>query len=804
MLQDEIQDKLVEEVFELKPDVNTTLVQIKANQLLHILENQESVIDKIESIDADKKDEIKQLLKNQVFQEVLKSSNDNNLQSKNDDFAKLANEENTIEALPISNEDMMMIEDKMENSIVDQTVQNEVKEALEIKPKINQHLKNLTILESQTSDHHQMLQKFVQQYVPKPISQADSILEEMNKTQGILKDLQKMNIGKNPEDIQANLELDTLESLALASEDFPTKEKEAEKVRHLDQAKAKFFNDSDPLMIDEAANFLNPKNMSITSIQDEAELLEHLMNKEIVLDQTSNNLTALEKAAIDTKMEENVVQQLLDYEYHTNQTEIDRVKRSEKLEDFVNSLEEEILEKKYEGDNFDTTTSKIDEVPKNETEIINDILAVSKNALNDVLNNPETDQVIEDSDKTEALLDEVEKSDLNEKNKDDILDKIKEESLKKAEIEMEDVLGIPNNDPTLTMRKNVIEEEIQDFFQQVDKEETKIVQNASIETLTKMEELESLEDNSKVEVLNNLNAMATILKSNTSNTSQIQSQQTKEKVGSLFDHLVETQLDIKASNVSSIKEVEDKLETEFVNQVMDIVVSNSSFTSSFKNETEVELKSYMENEFQKLTQLSSSNDEAYKTIEKLGIQERIIQETLQKFPNLIQNQEMKTYLSYLTTQYFSQMLSNATKLESFTNYLNGVKTISNSTEEDYTQVELKAVPIELNFSRLYFGEIQTIPDHLILVLRNPFITLVSMQMKKAALAAKDYGAYIFHTNSWNNFILNGLKAWYAHTRGWLCSNITVSLLHYEDLTENYSQGNIFDIFSLVKPLKLLL
>ena len=34
LLQDEIQDKLVEEVFELKPDVNTTLVQIKANQLL--------------------------------------------------------------------------------------------------------------------------------------------------------------------------------------------------------------------------------------------------------------------------------------------------------------------------------------------------------------------------------------------------------------------------------------------------------------------------------------------------------------------------------------------------------------------------------------------------------------------------------------------------------------------------------------------------------------------------------------------------------------------------------------------------
>ena len=143
MLQDEIKDKLVEEVFELKPNVNTTLVQIRTNQLLHILENQESVIDKIESIDQDKKDEIKQLLKNQVFKEVLTSSNDTTLHNINDEsFAKLVNEEKTIEALAISNEDMMRIEDKMESSMIGQTVQNEVEEALEMRTKINHHLKN--------------------------------------------------------------------------------------------------------------------------------------------------------------------------------------------------------------------------------------------------------------------------------------------------------------------------------------------------------------------------------------------------------------------------------------------------------------------------------------------------------------------------------------------------------------------------------------------------------------------------------------------------------------------------------------
>ena len=217
------------------------------------------------------------------------------------------------------------------------------------------------------------------------------------------------------------------------------------------------------------------------------------------------------------------------------------------------------------------------------------------------------------------------------------------------------------------------------------------------------------------------------------------------------------------------------MQTEFVNEIMDTITSQNS-----RKKAEIELKSYMEKEFEKVSRTTSTQTE---------IEDRIVKETLKQFPHLTENQEMKTYLSYLAKEYINERRANNT--ESFTNYLNQIKSLSNTTEEenDFIKVELKAVPIDLNFSRLYFGEIQDIPDHAILILRNPFITLVSMQMKKAALAAKDYGAYIFHTNAWNNFILNGLKAWYAHTRGWLCSNVTISVLHYEDLAEDYSQGN---------------
>ena len=64
-----------------------------------------------------------------------------------------------------------------------------------------------------------------------------------------------------------------------------------------------------------------------------------------------------------------------------------------------------------------------------------------------------------------------------------------------------------------------------------------------------------------------------------------------------------------------------------------------------------------------------------------------------------------------------------------------------------------------------------------------------MQLKQAALAANDYGADIFTTESWKSFATSGIKAWYAHTRGWLCSKIEdIMVVHYEKVIENFSDG----------------
>ena len=80
-------------------------------------------------------------------------------------------------------------------------------------------------------------------------------------------------------------------------------------------------------------------------------------------------------------------------------------------------------------------------------------------------------------------------------------------------------------------------------------------------------------------------------------------------------------------------------------------------------------------------------------------------------------------------------------------------------------------------------------DHLVLMTRNPFSLLVSMQLKQAALAANDYEADIFATEAWKNFASSGVKAWYAHTRGWLCSKIEdITLIHYETVLDDFDKG----------------
>ena len=47
----------------------------------------------------------------------------------------------------------------------------------------------------------------------------------------------------------------------------------------------------------------------------------------------------------------------------------------------------------------------------------------------------------------------------------------------------------------------------------------------------------------------------------------------------------------------------------------------------------------------------------------------------------------------------------------------------------------------------------------------------------------------FSTETWKKFATSGIKAWYAHTRGWLCSKIEhITLIHYENVLKNFKDG----------------
>ena len=57
-------------------------------------------------------------------------------------------------------------------------------------------------------------------------------------------------------------------------------------------------------------------------------------------------------------------------------------------------------------------------------------------------------------------------------------------------------------------------------------------------------------------------------------------------------------------------------------------------------------------------------------------------------------------------------------------------------EEEFQNSKTEAKPVTVEFTR-QFVKSSKLPDELVLVLRNPFEMLVSMQLKQASLASSD-------------------------------------------------------------------
>lgn len=103
--------------------------------------------------------------------------------------------------------------------------------------------------------------------------------------------------------------------------------------------------------------------------------------------------------------------------------------------------------------------------------------------------------------------------------------------------------------------------------------------------------------------------------------------------------------------------------------------------------------------------------------------------------------------------------------------------------------EPRTAPIKVDFTRKYRKDFETSPDTVLLAMRNPFNNLIAMQLKQANLAANDFKSKIFETTKWHEFATSGIKAWYAHVRGWICGQTSgLNIIHYEDFSSKFDEG----------------
>ena len=125
-------------------------------------------------------------------------------------------------------------------------------------------------------------------------------------------------------------------------------------------------------------------------------------------------------------------------------------------------------------------------------------------------------------------------------------------------------------------------------------------------------------------------------------------------------------------------------------------------------------------------------------------------------------------------------------IQDYTKHCQNILWNKNSSLKESPKTRPKAISVD--FTR-QFVKNSKLPEELILIMRNPYEILISMQLKQASLASNDLKSSIFQTEAWTDFATSGTKAWYAHTRGWICGSVNkLSVLHYEDFTNNYEHG----------------
>ena len=297
--------------------------------------------------------------------------------------------------------------------------------------------------------------------------------------------------------------------------------------------------------------------------------------------------------------------------------------------------------------------------------------------------------------------------------------------------------------------------------------------NYNLIKISKIEELRQLQNHSKHEIMSNLNIIHELVAQNETDQDDQVSLAVQDQVEDLFNELEENKLDVEAANISSAKkaEVETKLDESFIHEIVDLVA-----TDKVTKDKKEQLKDYIEEIFEEKNDISNlETDQVFIYSRFETLDEKIVNNTYRcfgfdsistpKFSNL-KNQTSKLYNAMIQVDQIAPDAKEAGRLKSelLEIYVQYAEKMLNSAEDnldfkdDLIEAETVAVPIEVGFTRKYFREtFEDQPDKLILVLRNPYSLLISMQLKQAALAANNYEADIFSTEEWKQFATSGKK-----------------------------------------------
>ena len=772
-LNEEIKEQLEEIVLDVNENVDDILVaKEKVDEKLKELADSEEAVDEVESLDDEEKKEIHDKLKNDMFNKLIEGDlKAEDHPPSNEVFVELIKEEEVIENLDISKDKKIMIEERLEEDLLSKQVSKEVDEALEepsddtsdieiaqVQDAIENLDEKLQVIDDLDEDSEtaaelkndvskDILQEIVNIYKPKDDesiqNRTDEVLSKLSEAENFVENLQEEDIiEQENEEVKANLEFNALEDIAEVVEDMKDDELSAAKteVKVVEEDKGEFSKgkDIDEKIIDEAVDILDDNEVieGIATPEKEAEIIDDLMEKERLIDH-AGNLSLIEKAEIDIELEQNVAHELLEAKTKTREIDVQMENMHleeegeetdesteeyhedttiETDEDELNSEERNDLKETEELINIANSRRKrfIDEIQE---DIIKEIAEVSEDKLDEPnLTSKEEEKaegLLELSQDLQNDLEAIESSDLNSAEKDEIEDKLSGDAMDVAEETMTDISGnFPDQEEDLA--KHYVKENLKTFLEDVDIRRDEIAEDDLLGDESKVKNVEDLQKSSKKEIIENLSNLHNIVsQSDTSEVSKV----VEEKVGDLYNELEENKLDVEAANISFKEkaDIESKLDSNFANEVVDIVSNAKDLELDKINE----LKPYIKDKLdEKLNIIQDETDEVFLFTKQKELSEKIVNFTISTLlqdeiatPEQISSLNDQVYKLYNAFLQTAQIIPDENEIKDLQSDLMSIyieyskKLLGGQNElSGMLEIPTEPVPIKIDFTRKYHRE----------------------------------------------------------------------------------------------------